>query len=96
MLKPLHDNIIIEAVEVEKTTASGIILSGDAAKPNYSEGVVIAIGSGKLLPNGERAPLMVEVNQRVIFNSYSGTKVSYQGKDLIILTEEEILATVEG
>ena len=66
MLKPLNHHVVLEIVEVEKTTASGIILSGEASKPKHSEGVVIAVGEGKLLDNGKRQPLVVEVGQRVI------------------------------
>ena len=70
MLKPLNNNVVLEIVEVEKTTASGIILSGEASKPKHSEGVVVAIGDGKLLDNGKRHPITVEVGQRVIYNGF--------------------------
>lgn len=82
-------------VEVEKKTASGIILSGEASKPKHSEGVIIAIGEGKLLDNGERQSLPVTVGQRVIYNGFGGTKVTHQGKELIILSIDDILAVVE-
>lgn len=95
MLKPLNQNVVLESVEVEKATASGIILSGESAKPKHSEGVVVAVGHGKLLENGTRLPLMVAEGQRVIYNGYGGTKVSHQGKDYIIVSEDDILAVVE-
>ena len=69
MLKPLHHHVVLEIVEVEKTTASGIILSGESAKPKHSEGIIIAVGEGKVMENGSRLPLSVEVGQRVIYNS---------------------------
>ena len=87
MLKPLNNNVVLEIVEVEKTTASGIILSGEASKPKHSEGVV--------LDNGKRHPITVEVGQRVIYNGFGGTKVSHQGKELVILSQDDILAIVE-
>lgn len=95
MLKPLNNNVVLEVVEVEKTTASGIVLSGEASKPKHSEGVVVAIGDGKLLDNGKRHPITVEVGQRVIYNGFGGTKVSHQGKELVILSQDDILAIVE-
>lgn len=95
MLKPLNNNVVLEVVEVEKTTASGIILSGESAKPKHSEGVVVAVGAGKLLDNGKRQSLAVEVGQRVIYNGFGGTKVSHQGQDYVILLEDDILAIVE-
>jgi len=95
MLKPLNDNVVLEVVEAEKTTASGIILTGDSAKPKHSEGVVVAVGAGKLLKNGELTPLTVKEGQQVIYNSYSGTKVTYQEKELVIVSEKDILAIVE-
>lgn len=95
MLKPLNNNVVLEIVEVEKTTASGIILSGEASKPKHSEGVVVAIGEGKLLDNGKCHPLTVEVGQRVIYNGFGGTKVSHEGKELVILSQDDILAVVE-
>ena len=95
MLKPLNHHVVLEIVEVEKTTARGIILSGEASKPKHSEGVVIAVGEGKLLDNGKRQPLVVEVGQRVIYNGFGGTKVSHEGKELVILAQDDILAIVE-
>ena len=95
MLKPLHHHVVLEAAEVEKTTASGIILSGESAKPKHSEGIVIAVGEGRLTDNGTRLPLTVQTGQRVIYNGFGGTKVSHQGKDLVIVSEEDILAIVE-
>ena len=75
--------------------SADIILSGEASKPKHTEGVVIAIGEGKLLDNGKRHPLNVEVGQRVIYNGFGGTKVSHQGKELVILSQDDILAIVE-
>lgn len=95
MLKPLHNHVILEVAEVEKTTASGIILSGESTKPKHSEGVVLAVGEGKVIDNGTRLPVVVEVGQRIIYNGFGGTKVSHQGKELVIVCEDDILAIVE-
>jgi len=95
MLKPLNDNVIIEPVEALKKTASGIILAGDAAKPTHSEGVVVAVGTGKILSNGERKIPSVEVGSRVIYGGYSQTAIAHESKDLVILSEDDILAVIE-
>ena len=95
MLKPLNNHVVLEVVEVELTPASGIILSREAAKPSHSEGVILVVREGRILDNGQRLPLDVMVGQRVIYNGFGGTKVNHQGKDLVIVSSEDILAIVE-
>jgi len=95
MLKPLNDNVIIEPIEVEKKTASGILLSGDAAQPKHAEGVIIAVGPGKLCKSGDRREMSVAVGNRVIYGGYSQSKVDHEGKELVVLPETDILALVE-
>ena len=95
MLKPLNDNVIIEILEVEKKTASGILLSGAALQPTHAEGIVVAIGPGRLLENGQRAGMSVSVGDKVIYNAYSQNEVTYEGKKLLIAYEGDILAIVE-
>ncbi|WP_042357624.1 co-chaperone GroES [Bacillus rubiinfantis] len=94
MLRPLGDRIIIELVETEEKTASGIVLP-DSAKEKPQEGKVVAVGSGRVLDNGERVALDVSVGDRIIFSKYSGTEVKYQGTEYLILRESDILAVVE-
>jgi len=93
LLKPLGDRLIIELVETEEKTASGIVLP-DSAKEKPQEGKVVAVGSGRVLDNGERIALEVSVNDRIIFSKYSGTEVKYEGKEYLILRESDILAIV--
>ena len=95
MLKPLNENVVIEPIEVEKKTASGILLSGDAAQPKHAEGVVIATGPGKLKCDGSRREMSVAVGDRVIYGGYSQSKVEHEGKELVVLPETDILAVVE-
>ncbi|MCM3125842.1 MULTISPECIES: co-chaperone GroES [unclassified Mesobacillus] len=94
MIKPLGDRIIIELVESEEKTASGIVLP-DTAKEKPQEGKVVAVGTGRVLENGERVALEVEVGNRIIFSKYAGTEVKYQGTEYLILRENDILAIVE-
>ncbi|UYZ22284.1 co-chaperone GroES [Mesobacillus jeotgali] len=94
MIKPLGDRIIIELVESEEKTASGIVLP-DTAKEKPQEGKVVAVGTGRVLESGERVALEVAVGDRIIFSKYAGTEVKYQGNEYLILRENDILAVVE-
>ena len=78
MLKPLGDRVIIELVESEEKTASGIVLP-DTAKEKPQEGKVVAVGTGRVLDNGERVALEVAEGDRIIFSKYAGTEVKYEG-----------------
>jgi len=92
-IKPLHDRVVIKRVEEETTTASGIVLPGSATeKP--SEGKVLAIGPGKVLDNGSLHKMHVKVGDHVLFTKYSGSEVTVDGEDLIIMREDDIMATL--
>ncbi len=93
LLKPLGDRIIIELVETEEKTASGIVLP-DSAKEKPQEGKVVAVGTGRVLENGERVALEVADGDRIIFSKYAGTEVKYEGKEYLILRENDILAVI--
>ncbi len=93
MLKPIGDRIVIELVESEEKTASGIVLP-DNAKEKPQEGKVIAVGTGRVLDSGERVAVEVAVGDRIIFSKYSGTEVKFQGTEYLILRETDILAVV--
>ena len=93
MLKPLGDRIIIELVESEEKTASGIVLP-DSAKEKPQEGKVVAVGTGRVLENGERVAFEVKEGDRIIFSKYAGTEVKYEGKEYLILRESDILSVV--
>jgi chaperonin GroES len=93
MLKPLGDRIVIELVQSEEKTASGIVLP-DSAKEKPQEGKVVAVGSGRVLESGERVALEVAQGDSVIFSKYAGTEVKFEGKELLILKETDVLAVV--
>ncbi len=93
MLKPLGDRVIIELVESEEKTASGIVLP-DTAKEKPQEGKVVAVGTGRVLDNGERISLEVAQGDRIIFSKYAGTEVKYDGAEYLILRENDILAII--
>ena len=90
MLKPLGDRVVVEPIEKEETTASGIVLP-DTAKEKPQEGKVIAVGSGRI-ENGQRIPLEVKEGDRIIFSKYAGTEVKCEEKELLIMRESDILA----
>jgi chaperonin GroES len=93
-VKPLGENILVRRVEAEEKTAGGILLP-DAAKEKPKEGVVVAVGDGKLLEDGKRAPFGVAVGNRVIFSSYAGNEVKIDGEDYLLIAESDVLAVVE-
>ncbi|MBI5974788.1 co-chaperone GroES [Staphylococcus canis] len=94
MLKPLGNRIVIEKKEQEQTTKSGIVLT-DTAKEKSNEGVVVAVGSGRVLDNGQRVEVEVNVGDRVVFDQYAGTEVKRDDTKYLVLNEEEVLAIIE-
>ena len=92
MIKPLGDRVVIEASEREEKTASGIVLP-DTAKEKPQEGKVVAVGSGTL-KDGERVPLELKEGDLVIFSKYAGTEVKYEGRELLIMRESDVLAVL--
>ncbi|WP_062197232.1 co-chaperone GroES [Massilibacterium senegalense] len=93
MLKPLGDRIVIEALEMEEQTASGIVLP-DSAKEKPQEGKIVAVGAGRVLDNGERLAPEVKEGDTVIYSKYAGTEVKVDGKEYLILRESDILAII--
>ena len=93
MLKPLADRVIIKMNKAEETTKSGIILASNAKeKPQIAE--VIAVGAGGKI-DGEEIEMYIQVGDKVIVNKYAGTEVKFEGEDLIIVKQSDILAIVE-
>lgn len=92
-IKPLHDRIVVERLESEEKTASGIIIP-DTAKEKPSQGKVVAVGPGKTLDNGTVLKPTVNVGDTVLFGKYSGTEVNIDGTKLLIMKEDDVLATL--
>lgn len=93
MIKPLGERVVIEVAEGDVKTASGIVLP-DTAKEKPQKGKVVAVGTGKLLDNGQRAPMEVKEGDSIIFSKYSGTEVKVDDKDYLIIRESDILAVL--
>jgi len=92
--RPLHDRILVERVESEEKTAGGIILP-DTAKEKPQQGKVIAVGSGKRTDDGKILPLEVKAGDTILFGKYSGSEVKIDGKDYLIMREEDVLGLVD-
>lgn len=94
-LQPLHDRVVVDPAAKEQTSSGGIILP-DSAQEKPLRGTVIAVGPGKRLDSGTLAPVGVSVGDTVIYGKYAGTEIAVDGKDVVILRAEDILAVVEG
>jgi chaperonin GroES len=92
-LKPLGDRVVVERIEEEAKTKGGIVLP-DTAKEKPQKGKVIAVGSGRVLENGQKLPLEVKVGDTVVFAKYGGTEIEIDGKEYIILSERDLLAVL--
>jgi chaperonin GroES len=93
-LCPLHDRVVVERADQETKTASGIVIP-DAAAEKPDQGIVIAIGKGKRSDKGDLIAMSVKVGDRILFGKYSGQTVKLNGKELLIMREEDIFAVVE-
>ncbi|HHW83173.1 MAG TPA: co-chaperone GroES [Actinomycetales bacterium] len=93
-IKPLEDRIVVQSLEAETTTASGLYIP-DTAKEKPQEGTVIAVGPGRVDDNGQRIPVDVAVGDVVIYSKYGGTEVKYAGNEYLILSARDVLAIVE-
>lgn len=93
-LKPLADRIVVKVMTSEEKTKGGLYLP-DTAKEKPQEGEVVAVGSGKVLENGQKLPLELKVGDRIIFSKYAGTEVKIDGDEYVIFSERDVLAVIE-
>ena len=94
-IKPLEDRILVQPLDAEQTTASGLVIP-DTAKEKPQEGKVLAVGPGRFDDAGaQRIPLDVQVGDTVIYSKYGGTEVKYNGEEYLLLSARDILAIVE-
>jgi chaperonin GroES len=94
-LRPLHDRILVRRLDPAEQVKGGIIVP-DTAKEKPQEGVVVAVGNGKLLENGTRLEMAVKEGDHILFGKYSGTDVKIEGEELLILREDDVLAITEA
>jgi len=93
-LRPLADRVVVKPLEREGKTKGGIVLP-DTVKERPQEGEVMAIGNGKLLDTGKRAPLTVKKGDKILYGKYSGNEIKVNNQEYLIMTESEVLAKVE-
>ena len=93
-IKPLEDRIVMQAIEAETTTASGLVIP-DTAKEKPQEGTVLAVGPGRF-EDGARVPLDVKVGDKVLYSKYGGTEVKYAGEEYLVLSARDVLAVIES
>jgi chaperonin GroES len=91
----LGDRLVVEHVEQADKTAGGVFLP-DTAKEKPQEGKVLAVGSGRTLEDGTKLPIDVQVGDRIIYSKYSGSEVKIEGKEVLIISEKDVLAVVVG
>jgi chaperonin GroES len=94
VLKPLEDRIVVEPLEAEQVTASGLVIP-DTAKEKPQEGKVIAVGPGRVDDKGVRVPVDVKVGDVVLYSKYGGTEVKYSGQEYLVLSARDVLAVIE-
>ena len=94
-IKPLGDNVIIKAITKDEKTKSGIVLPDTIDKEKPEEGEVIAVGPGKMLDNGNRAIIGVKEGEKVLFKKYSPDEIKVDGKDLLVISESDIIAIIK-
>ena len=93
-IRPLHDRVVVRRKEDERTTAGGIVIP-DSAAEKPMRGIVVAVGLGKALDNGDLRTLAVKVGDEVLFGKYSGTEVKMGGEELVVMREDDIMGVIE-
>ena len=93
-IRPLHDRILVKRIEEEEKTSGGIIIP-DTAKEKPQEGRVVAVGNGKVAEDGSISPLDVKKGDKILFSKYSGSEVSLDGTEHLIMREDDVLAVLE-
>ena len=94
-IRPLHDRVIVEREEEERTSAGGIVIP-DTATEKPIRGKVVATGKGKILDDGSVRTLDVKAGDKVLFGKYAGTEVRVDGEDLLVMREDDLMAVIEG
>ena len=93
-IKPLQDRVIIKRLEEEETTKGGIIIP-DTAKEKPAEGIIVAVGNGKISEDGKRQSLDVKEGDKILFGKYAGTEIKIDGEEHLIMREDDIIAIIE-
>lgn len=95
-LRPLHDRVIVERMEEQNERSPGGIFIPETAKEKPQKAKVIAVGNGKILENGDVRKLDIKIGDIVLFGKYAGSEVKLNGKDVLVMREDDIMAVLEG
>ncbi len=93
VFRPLHDRVVVRRIEAEDKTKGGIIIP-DTAKEKPAEGEIVAVGSGTRDERGNLNPLDVKVGDRIMFGKWSGTEIKFNGEDLLIMKEADVMGVI--
>ena len=91
-LKPLHDHVIVKAITEDEVTKSGIVLPDTVDKEKPEKGEVVAVGPGKITESGQRAPMSVNVGEKIMFKKYSPDEIKVEGEELLVISDGDIIA----
>jgi chaperonin GroES len=94
-IRPLHDRVIVKRLEEDRTSAGGIVIP-DTAAEKPTQGKIVAVGKGKILENGQVRPCDVKVGDKILFGKYSGAEVKFEGEELVVMREEDVMAVIES
>jgi chaperonin GroES len=94
-IRPLHDRVIVKRLEEDRTSPGGIVIPDTAAEKPV-QGKIVAVGKGKILENGQVRPCDFKVGDRILFGKYSGAEVKFEGADLVVMREEDVMAVIES
>jgi chaperonin GroES len=94
-IRPLGDRLVVKAAPHEEMTKGGLVLP-DTVKEKPIEGVVVAVGAGKVNDEGKRIPMDLKVDDKIIYSKYSGTEVKLDGEEYLVISERDVLAVLEG
>ena len=94
-IKPLHDNVIVKPITEDEVTKSGIVLPDTINKEKPEKGEVVAVGEGKIMDNGQRAPMSVKVGDKVMFKKYSPDEVKVDDEEYLVISERDIIAILQ-
>lgn len=94
-LKPLHDHVIVKAIAKNEVTKSGIVIPETIDKEKPEKGEVVAVGPGKLMESGQRAPMSVKIGDKVMFKKYSPDEIKVDGEEYLVISDGDIIAILE-
>lgn len=94
-LTPLHSHVVVKPVEAETTTESGIVLPDTVDKEKPQQGEVVAVGPGRILDNGQNAPMSVKEGDKIMFRKYSPDEIKVKGEEYLVIKEDDIMLKIE-